>query len=45
MRSQRIWTFDRFLHGGRDFAFTVPMILTSLRLALSLAQHMPLKAI
>ncbi len=37
--TQHIWTFDRFLHGGQDFEFTVLVILTSLCLALLLVEH------
>ena len=37
--TERIWTWDHFLHGGQDFEFTALAILTTLCLALVLAQH------
>jgi len=37
--TERIWTWDHFLHGGLDFEFTALAILTTLCLALVLAQH------
>jgi len=37
--TQRIWTWDHFLHGGQDFEFSVLMLLMTLCLVLLLAQH------
>lgn len=37
--TERIWTWDHFLHGGQDFEFTALAILTTLCLVLVLAQH------
>jgi len=37
--TQRIWTWDHFLHGGQDFESGVLMILITLCLVLLLAQH------
>jgi hypothetical protein len=37
--TQRIWTWDRFLHGGQDFELGLLAILTTLCLVLLLAQH------
>jgi hypothetical protein len=36
--TQRIWTWDHFLHGGQDFESSVLMILITLCLALLLSQ-------
>lgn len=36
--TQRIWTWDRFLHGGHDFESGVLIILITLSLVLLLAQ-------
>ena len=36
--TQRIWTWDRFLHGGQDFEFGALAVLTTLCLVLLLAQ-------
>jgi hypothetical protein len=37
--TQRIWTWDHFLHGGPDFESSVLVILLTLCLALLLAKH------
>jgi hypothetical protein len=37
--TERIWTWDHFLHGGQDFEFTALAILTTLCLVLVLALH------
>ncbi len=37
--TERIWTWDHFLHGGQDFEFTALAILATLCLVLVLAQH------
>ena len=37
--TQRIWTWDHFLHGGQDFESSVLVILLTLCLVLLLAQH------
>ncbi len=37
--TQRIWTWDHFLHGGQDFESSVLMILITLCLVFLLAQH------
>lgn len=36
--TQRMWTWDRFLHGGRDFESSMLVILTTLCLAVLLLQ-------
>jgi len=37
--TQRIWTWDHFLHGGQDFESSVLIMLITLCLVLLLAQH------
>jgi hypothetical protein len=37
--TQRIWTWDHFLHGGQDFETSVLIMLITLCLMLLLAQH------
>jgi hypothetical protein len=37
--TQRLWTWDRYLHGGHDFETGVLAILISLSLILLLTQH------
>jgi len=37
--TQRIWTWDRFLHGGHDFELCALMALIFLSLVLVLSKH------
>ena len=37
--TQYLWTWDHFLHGGRDFEFSALILLTLLSLVLVLAKH------
>lgn len=37
--TQHLWTWDRFLHGGRDFELTTLMILSFLGLVLVLSKN------
>jgi hypothetical protein len=38
--TQHLWTWDRFLHGGRDFELSTLMILSFLGLVLVLAKSL-----
>jgi hypothetical protein len=38
--TQHLWTWDRFLHGGRDFELTTLMILSFLALVLVLSRNL-----
>ncbi|MGA8743623.1 MAG: hypothetical protein WB561_20695 [Terracidiphilus sp.] len=38
--TQHLWTWDRFLHGGRDFELSTLMILSFLGLALVLSKNL-----